>query len=144
MNFKYLFATLVAVTCSMSSFADTLGVIVSHSGDDLVGKRLAVEVKNSVRNSTLFHLIYTPDDKVYGISLVTIDPDEDTRDADLRTTYSATFILNSGELFDYHMTSIVGVCGADKVKSCSEKLIQDLSVQHEDLLEAMVQAGAFD
>ncbi len=140
---RFIGAALSIAICG-SANADTLGVLVNHSGDDLIGRRLAAEIKNEVRSSPVFHLVYVADQSVYKISIVTIDPDKDEYDSESMTVYSSTSLIDNDEGFDFYLNSHVGTCGANVVKSCAEKLVQELSVSHEEIVEALVTYGAFD
>ena len=127
-----------------SAVAETAGVFVGATADDDVGKALVVEVKNSIRSNPAFHLEYLESASLYKIMIVTIDPDSKYSNSGTQTVYSTTLLANSGEYFDYYLTSLVGHCGSEVVESCAQKMVRSLSIQHEELVEAYVAAGGFD
>ncbi|MDX5365756.1 MAG: hypothetical protein LPK90_05055 [Alphaproteobacteria bacterium] len=139
---KLLLMAFICCVIALPTRAEIMPVIVRHSGDDPVGKRLAVEIKNSIRSSSIFTLVYSGDDAIYDIAVVTLDPDEVSNPT--RTIYSVTLLIKNLEGFDYYLTSMVGICGQQRLSVCADGIVQDLGVENEDILEALATVAVWE
>ena len=128
---------LLAVFCWKVS-AQTMPVLVDHTGDDVVGQRLAYLVKDEVRRSGSFNLVYDETDAIYQVHLITLDPDEGYPQG--WTIYSASFVLSNEYGFDDYLTSKVGYCGSAKLQGCAENIVQEVGIWNENFLETLSQS----
>lgn len=109
-------------------------VAVDHTGDDSVGMQLAYRVREEIGKSSRLTLGSASN---YGwkIVLVTVGDSK-------KTSYSMSLVLkdNSGG-FDDFVTSIVGICGADRVESCARSIVAGIDVpmqQYRDVWERLI------
>lgn len=108
------FGCCAIAACPVTALAEP--VSVAHSGSDALGKRLAVELTQEVmRHPDLTATAET--DRGWKIVLVTIANDG-------ATTFSVSLVNKAPEaLFDYYVTSFVGVCGAQRLESCAGEIV---------------------
>lgn len=127
---RYLLLLLGFISIPASSFGQSANlptqISVSHSGDDMVGSTLAYELREKIKSSNQMELARS--DKLANgivVSLVTIDPEEESNVGATQTAYSATWnylIVRRDGTAQFHLSSSVGICGADRVISCAQSL----------------------
>lgn len=124
----------IAVVCllMLSEIAGAqMPVQVVHTGTDRIGQQLVFYYKEAIRGSNSFKIALEPTLGIR-VRVVTLDPDDANRG--YSTTYSVTWTWNNPQQpFDYYLTSYVGICGADRVRSCADDLLVVTSNQLEDL-----------
>jgi hypothetical protein len=89
-------------------------VTVSHNGTDGVGRRLAASLRNELQLDKRIRVVAVSDERI-GVYLVTMGRGDDG------TIYSATWPLG-GMVDDGYLTSKVGTCDSDRVRSCVRSL----------------------
>jgi len=89
-------------------------VTVSHTGTDGVGRRLAAAFRAELQLNKRLRLVGVSDERI-GVYLVTMGRGDDA------TIYSATWTLG-GMVDDGYLTSKVGTCDSDSVRSCVRSL----------------------
>ena len=99
-------------------------VEVSHSGDDIVGGRLAYAVKEKIRNSSSLQMSYSEDARLTVI-LVTLDQTPDRPGAS--SCYSFVLCMtNPNNYFPNYITSSVGYCGSSRVTEVADGIVADI------------------
>lgn len=101
-------------------------VVVTHTGDDRVGRSLVFELREAINSSSQMELAEAAN-TLGGvvISLVTLDPDDQQGLSGTSTIYSATwtFFLSSGRnTIQLYLSSSVGVSGSDRIRSTARDL----------------------
>lgn len=125
----------LALLCSAGTAAaqsNKLGIHISASTDDPVGRKLAYHFRDAVGRSGTFNEVPAGGRGVRA-SLVTIDPNDDG----IMTAYSLTLLINNDDGLDYYVTSYVGVCGSGKVASCAQSMLTDIGGEIEVLRQAL-------
>lgn len=102
-------------------------VTLSHIGNDYAGKRLVAAVASNFAGSTEMKLVKTSDLRI-GVYLATM-PRGDS------TIYSATWTIG-GMNDDGYLTSKVGVCANDAIRSCARGIAAE-TARHASVLWAM-------
>jgi hypothetical protein len=96
---------------------------LQHTGDDIVGSRLAYYVKEGLRKSSGLTL---SDDSDYRIqlSIVTLDPSSN-KDG-YSTVYSAVWKLKfPTQLYPFFLNQSVGTCGSRRIEDVADGLVAD-------------------
>lgn len=108
-------------------------VEVEHTGNDIVGGRLAFAVKEGIRKSESFRISYKDELRVK-IILLTID--NDSYSPGNSSIYS--FVLcwvNPTYYFSFFITSYVGQCGSSRVDEVAERIISLTDKRIEGILK---------
>ena len=110
-----LAAALALCVLAAASAAEDgrVDVIVTHTGTDGLGKRLAAALANELRSSKRLQLVPASDERI-GLYLATMYRDG-------ATIYSATWTFG-GMADDGYFTSTVGACEADAIRACARRL----------------------
>lgn len=119
MRFVYcLGAALVLFAGQAARAADDgrLDVTVSHSGTDWLGKRLAAALAGELGASRRLKLVKASNERI-GLYLVTMGRGDST-------IYSATWTFG-GMADDGYLTSRVGACQAESIRSCARALLAE-------------------
>jgi hypothetical protein len=106
-----LFLFVLAAAAAQDGRVD---VTVSHTGSDGVGKRLAAAFRGELQHNKRLRLVGVSEERI-GVYLVTMARGDDA------TIYSATWTLG-GMVDDGYLTSKVGTCDNDSVRSCVRSL----------------------
>jgi hypothetical protein len=104
-----------------------IDVTLNHTGNDAAGKRLAAAVANSVSVSTQMKLVKSSDLRI-GLYLATMPRGGST-------IYSATWTIG-GMVDDGYLTSRVGVCDNEAIRSCARGIAAE-TARHAGVLWAM-------
>ena len=72
---------------------------VTHRGEDILGKRLALELRETIRASSGYELLSGPQ-ATYRIGLITLDPARGQATAGNWSIVAVTFTMKNGNLFD--------------------------------------------
>lgn len=113
-----LAATLLLVLGASMTRADDgrVDVTLTHTGSDVMGKRLALSLRNELIQSKRMNLVKTSDERI-GVYLATMA----SRGG---TVYSATWTLG-GMADDGYLTSRVGICEPTSIKTCARNLLAE-------------------
>ncbi len=93
-------------------------VYVSHSGMDSVGRRLALQVRNLLRDSKLYPLAATARDAQVRIDMVTMDSDDGER-----SVVAQAIVLQANDTL-LHL--IVRTVGRSAVDQAAESIVSDV------------------
>lgn len=138
MRLNILAAVIVAAFVLVPAVAQEqqarVPVYVEASGDDLVGRDLAYQVRETIRLSAGLTLADRESDARFILRVVTLDPDSKDS-AGLSTVYSAVYTMRTFHDFPVEMykTSVVGTCGRNRVNSCARSITATLDEQAIDL-----------
>lgn len=118
--------------------AQRLNVIISSTAEDPVGSRLATRLRETIATSPLFTLIYDEDKPAIKLAIVTLDPDSGNGSSGTRTIYSLVILLHAkrGGL-DTFLDTYVGVCGSQRLDSCSDRIKAAVDKQATIIREAL-------
>jgi hypothetical protein len=99
----------------------------------MVGGTLAYELREKIKASNQMELGRL-DELVNGIvvSLVTIDPEKESKVEGAQTAYSVTWnylIVKRDGTAQFYLSSSVGICGTDRVTSCAQNLAANTDKQ---------------
>lgn len=101
--------------------ADTVRVVVEHSGKDRLGRQIAFELKEAIRGSQSFELHDGLDKSALWVNIVTLSADSQNQSS----AVSLAFTVNdlTIPLSGFHVTSNVGVCGDARIQSCARSYL---------------------
>lgn len=111
---------------------------VSHSGEDIVGGRLAFAVKERIRKSESMRITYEKELRAT-IILVTLDQYKDSPG----TSSCYSFVLcwdNPEQPLSFYITSFVGYCGSSRVDEVAEGLVADVDKEIGKILSSIKQS----
>ena len=118
---KNICAIALAILVCPTAFAFDMPVEVSHTGDDLVGKRLVYFLKDGIQKSSSLRLTSENEPRVQ-IRIISIE--DGNLDPGISSVYSVSWLLNDTvALMPYYLASNVGYCGSDRAKYCAESLV---------------------
>jgi hypothetical protein len=110
-----------------------------HDGDDVVGGRLAYQIKECIRKSSAMTLASAEGGCRYQLIVQTMPYAEDSPSA--ATLYS--YVINiyipvtANGCGAGYITSSIGYCGSDRVASCAESIVANLDSVIEDWSKIM-------
>jgi hypothetical protein len=110
---------------AFSSYAYTkTNVYVNFTSNDSVGGRLTYAIKECIRRSAGMSLSNRIEDALVTINIVTLDPDNNTQNRNIRTVYSAVWTSKTlhETPVEMYLTNTVGTCGSNKINECAEDL----------------------
>jgi len=99
---------------------DRFPVSVDATADDMVGRRLVYKVKEELKQSAAMCLVGSDE---AGIHLVLVTLPRDPDNPSLSTVFSAVWTVEDDFIYPTYITSMVGYCGSDAVKSQAESLV---------------------
>jgi hypothetical protein len=121
--------------------------VVTHSGDDQVGRSLVYEVREAVSASSQMQLVEpTSTDAAVVLSIVTLDPEERRSLEGTSTIYSATwtFFLSRGRnTVELYLTSQVGVSGMRRTGETARGLVATTDEVRRDVPGRIRQLAGF-
>lgn len=107
-----------------------IGVHISNTSNDSVGRKLIFHLRDKIRKSGTFREVASGEEAGFVLYVVTMDQDSDS--PGVQTIYSVTITLSSEGLDDY-ITSYVGLCGSDMVSSCADNIYTGLGETVEEI-----------
>jgi len=119
MRFVYCLGAALALLAGQAARAaddGRLDVTVSHTGTDWLGKRLAASLASELGASRRLRLVKASSERI-GLYLVTMGRGEST-------IYSATWTFG-GMADDGYLTSRVGACQAEAIRTCARNLVAE-------------------
>jgi hypothetical protein len=117
-------------------------VQVDHTGEDLVGQRLAYEIREAIRGSHAYQLEQSPE-AIFTIHLVTLDPDDGNKG--LRSIAAITITMrnfvpyeanNPQTWMPMYMNTEVVIVGSNQLKSMAHSIIADFDVAVEQVKQS--------
>lgn len=98
-------------------------VEVRHSGDDQVGVRYVFELREAIRASNSMRLVDQSNEPRIKVSVVTVDSDRNN--TGVAAGIATTVVYDSMDipLNGAHMTTLVQVCGEQRVAGCARGLL---------------------
>ena len=150
------FSSLVIVAaalllCSSARWASAqpsprAAVVVTHTGEDPVGQKIAFELREGIRGSQAMRLV-TENEASYRFTVHLVSQDENANSSGLSSGLAVTFAYDANDLphLGYLITTYVQACGANKTQQCAwnllayidrslEKLRRDSPQQYQRLL----------
>lgn len=132
---------LFLLTLTLTTHAQQkLTVMVTHSGDDSVGQRLAFAVREAIRGSNGYELLTGPL-ATFRIQIVTLDPDKNRASSGLQTVAAITYTMRNTNSFietnphtwyPIYLSSSVMVSGSTRVEEQAKSVLADLEAQIEE------------
>ena len=127
-----LLCLLLLCAASSVQAQQRIPIAVNHSGDDVVGERLAFEIREAIRRSAAYELT-SVDNSLFQIQLVTIDPqDRGSRNAGNQTVAAIAYTVSNLIPFEEKnpqtwlrmlLTANVQTCGRNVVDGCAKGLV---------------------
>jgi hypothetical protein len=121
------------------------GVSVAHSGEDIVGQRLAFSLREALRSSSGYKLV-DGSEAVFRVNLITIDPERNPSAAGTWTAASVTFLMtnyipyqnnNPQTWYPIYLTSLVVTAGTQRVDEQAKGILASLDAAVEEYKKAM-------
>lgn len=113
-------------------------IYVDHSGADLIGRRLAFQIKEVINNSSSMTTTYLKSDATIIINLITM---EDFNSEGYLSIYSVSWLTHNSEgcVFNYvFLSSTIGYTGTERVNECAEGLVADT----DKLIQGLIQEAS--
>lgn len=113
-------------------------IYVDHSGEDLVGRRLAFQIKEAINNSSSMTTTYLKSDALLIINLTTM---EDYNSKGYLSIYSVSWLAHNseGSVFNYvFLSTVIGYTGTERVNECAEGLVADT----DKLIQGIIQEAS--
>lgn len=123
----FLFLLLPAISAAQTRYP----VQIVHTGSDQVGLRYAFELREAIRGSKGMTLVNDGlDPPRIKVSLVTIDT-ESSGERGVASAIAVTLLYDSIDIpaGGAHLTTVVHVCGRDRVASCARDLLARIDAQ---------------
>ena len=133
---KRIVWALMLVLASSIAFAQDskIGVSISHSGEDSIGKRLAFSLREAVRSSSGYQLV-SPEESGLEVRLVTLDPERSPQASGNWTVASVTIVManflpyekgNPQTWYPIYMTSVVMTVGGQRTEEKAKSILATL------------------
>jgi len=123
-------ATFFILIPQASMAQGKIAVEVDHTGQDIVGSRLAYQVKEGIRRSGGLRLTSIDEPRLI-IYLVTMDEFNDTPGT--ATIFSYALVSKGTEGPRYFITSGVEKCGTQRINESAEGLVADIDKEADDM-----------
>ena len=118
----FVISTLIAARLQAQTDENpAVKVLVSHSGEDILGKSLAYEVKEKLSQSKRFELVNKELECDMEIALISLDIEPD-RKLGLCSAVSANFMLNP-YLLRYSGSASLYIMGADRIQNIAGVIV---------------------
>lgn len=133
---RILFTAFILLVTSLCTFAqnERLPVELSHTGEDVVGQRLAFEVREAIRGSQGMRLVTRSEaDPRIVVSLVTIEGSSGNRGASTAAAITIALDGNRYPLAGLYLVTVVQTCGTNRVRECARDIAGDIDSQLEFL-----------
>ncbi len=132
-----LLAFLVALGRPNTSWAadNKIGVLITATAEDPVGRQLLFYLRDDVRGSATLREATNKNDALFTIAIVTMDPSSNRNGNS--TVYSYSLLLANDNGLDHYYTSFVGICSAEVVPSCAQKLYGAIGQELEHLRQQL-------
>ncbi len=121
-----------ATTAQAAGPIKLIKVAVSCSGDDLLGERLCLALKEKIRASKGFELVDERDAETaqsgFGVHLISEDTaNRDTEDAGALSAIAVVFTIPKREpLLDGFVTAYIEICGAHRIDDVASTIFADI------------------
>ena len=129
---------------SINSFAEEkIGVSVSHSGDDVVGQKLAFSLKEVIRGSNGYQLISGPAASMR-VALVTLEPENSNSRKGTWTVASVVITMRNfnqyvktepHSWYPIFLTSLVMTSGSNRVEDTAKSILASVDAALEEYRE---------
>ena len=124
---------LLSLLYSSSALAQ-MSVQVLSTADDPVGARLVYALKEQIRQSSSLKLSLDPDEMGLQANIVTLE--QNPRQPGNSTVYSLVITWHNPQIpFPYLINQYTGYCGSDRVRSCAENLVAEISDTSDKLVQ---------
>jgi hypothetical protein len=108
-------------------------VHVSHSGEDTVGRRFALALKERIKKSALFRLAESRNDASFGVHIVSVDAAIPPLESEgNRSAIALTFVAVNPSAPDYFLTMGVRLLGSNRVDESADETLADLDKEVDD------------
>lgn len=135
-----VFALLSGTSAPVRGDDNQVGIYLDFAGQDPLGKQLDFFLRERFRQSPTFREVFDPKQGAFVLHLTTIDP---TFNNDgFSTSYSFAVTITNPAGFDYYVTSLVGVCGSQKLTDCATSLFGNVGSVLEEIRRSLAAAAA--
>lgn len=115
--------------------AQKASVFFEIEASDNVGSRLAYSIKEGIRRSSGMQLVDQAERSFWGLSLVTLDPDQQTAQ---RTVYSLVWTMRLPGGTRSYVTHKVGICGSTRVAECADQIVAETDRKASDFARGLL------
>jgi hypothetical protein len=122
---KSFLAGLIMMLLASVSHAQ-INVSLATTGEDIIGKRLAFEIREGVRRSAAMRLVDSEERAAIRLQLVTLNPSEQSGSQNW-TVYSVVYTVAnlSNVKSSLFMNHYVGTCGSSKISACAAGIVAE-------------------
>ncbi|MCK6401467.1 MAG: hypothetical protein L6Q74_06120 [Sphaerotilus natans subsp. sulfidivorans] len=143
---RVLLLTLALLTAVAASAQDgKLSVSVDHSGNDVVGQRLAFAVREAIRSSAGYRL-EQPRDALLHLSLITLDPERAPSNTGFWTAAAVSYTMRNGLPYEkgnpqtwyaINLSTSIVIAGTSRVEEQAKSILAVLDKQVDEYRKAM-------
>jgi len=123
---------------------DKISLSVSHSGNDIVGTRLAFSLREEIRASVGYEL--QSERPLVTVLLATLDPNSGDSSREGWSTVAAIVVTMRNDVpykkgdpqtwYPIYLSSVVQICGSKRVEEIAKLILADVDKTIEDFREA--------
>jgi hypothetical protein len=114
-----------AVASAQSSHKAPVAII--HSGNDVMGQRLAFEIREVVRGSQSMRLVSINEaDPCIVVHLVSVDPTVNNSGMSTAMAVTIAYDSNSIPVNGYLLNTVVQTCGSSRAQDCARGIAGDI------------------
>lgn len=134
---KFLAIILAALASTYASGAGAASIMVEYSGEDIVGQRIAYDLREQISRSQRHKLVYSREQAGFVLRIVTV---ENTRN--VSTSYAAALTMPPFDKkgYDYFITMFAGNCGSSRISECSLNILSGFDEEMNSIVSAMREA----
>ena len=139
---------LIAAVLALSSLTTNVSaqsspraaVVVAHTGDDVVGQRVAFELREGIRASQAMRLV-TEAEANPRFTVHMVSQDESSNAPGVSSNIAITFAYDANDLphLGYFITTYVQSCGTNRTQQCARNLLSHIDRSLEKLRRELPQ-----
>jgi hypothetical protein len=135
---KFLPLVLVVVVFPCFCLAQRVPVEFRHQGDDMLGQRIALHVKEIIRTSAALKIATAENEKRFLV--IFQSKDENPNRQSESSCFGLTFILAGKDSLPVYLSSSLGDCGLPYAYQCAENVVASI----EKVASERTAPGAFE
>jgi hypothetical protein len=134
---KYVIAVLLSLVTGVCHAG--MPVEVEATGDDSVGRQLVFKIKEGIRSSSSMNMSFDDAEARMQVHVVTLEQSSDS--PGYSTVYSVVITWNNPEQpFPFYLNQYTGYCGLNRVQSCADGIVADVSEASDAVLKLLARA----
>jgi hypothetical protein len=110
-------------------------IYVEATTPDRLGRQIVYSLRNHIAASALHEIALSENEAGFVISIVTLDSGEDGN----QSVYSAVLTIPpvDGQGFNWYVTNVVGICGANRVEACASYIMADFDARMAEITRVL-------